>query len=532
MNHFDEMTCLMYLEGQLDRSRALELSAHVDSCGECRALLRALERESKRLAQALLEEDEPVPARLLSPAVGEHTPWGWIVSFGLAAAGVYTVWTGIDQIQEQLGQAGFTGGNLFTMLLFGGVFWKGWNTVTNFIEILAFTTLGILAIGLLRRSWRRWTTITLVMGAVLFALALPRAAGAAEVRKGHPSIEVGKDEVIKNDLVVFGGPVRVDGTVDGDLIVFGEKVTVQGHVTGDVIVFCQSVNVEGQVDGSVRAFTNNISVSGTVARNVIAFAGTVDVDSSSKIGGEVIAFTGNSSMDGHVARDYTAFGGQATLGGFVGGNAYVHADQSFTITSGAQIDGTARFRGQKQPEVDPHAKLASPLQIEIVKKTPSYASWRFWFHQALFWGAAFVFGLVLILIVPQFFSRVVASNREYVFSPLLGFAALVGVPLLAIIVCITVVGLGVGIASILLWLVALYAAQTFVGAWIGEMLLKPGIGSGALLGRMALGLLVLRIAFQIPYLGGWIKFVVIIWGLGALALALFRKQQAGSPQLA
>src|SRR3989449_4399747 len=65
MSHFDEMTCLLYLEGQLERPRALELVAHAEGCAECRALLRALERESRLLAHALVEEDETVPARLL-----------------------------------------------------------------------------------------------------------------------------------------------------------------------------------------------------------------------------------------------------------------------------------------------------------------------------------------------------------------------------------------------------------------------------------------------------------------------------------
>ena len=49
MIHFDEMACLLYLEGQLDQARASELAAHADQCAPCRDLLRALERESQLL---------------------------------------------------------------------------------------------------------------------------------------------------------------------------------------------------------------------------------------------------------------------------------------------------------------------------------------------------------------------------------------------------------------------------------------------------------------------------------------------------
>ncbi len=527
-NHFDEMTCLMYLEGQLERSRALELSAHADSCLECRTLLRLLERESKFLTQVLLEENESVPARLLSPPAREKTSWGWIVTFGLAAAGAYTVWTGIEQVQQQLGQAGFGEGNLLTMLFFGGVFWKGWSTMTNFIEILAISTLGILAFGLLRRSWRRWTTLALVMSALLLALGLPQPAGAAEVKKVQ-SYVLPKGETVKNDLMIFGATARIDGTVEGDLITFGQKLTVNGHVTGDVISFAQSLAINGQVDGNIRGFASMASLKGTVAKNVTAFVQNLDVDSAVRIGGGLTVFTGDATLDGHVGRDLMVFGARVTLSSAVAGNATLHCER-LVITSSAEIDGKAHYKGTRQPEVEAGARLASPLEIEIVKRTPDYAKPRYWLHQALAWGAAFLFGLLIILLMPRFFGHVIVTTREYLFAPLLGFATLVGVPILAVIACVTVVGLGVGIAGVLLWVVALYAAQTFVSVWVGETLMKPegGGSSGAtgMIGRLALGLIILRIAFLVPYVGGWIKFGVLIWGLGALALALFRKNRA------
>lgn len=43
MNHFDEMVCLLYLEGQLEPSRAREVAAHAGECAQCRTLLHALD---------------------------------------------------------------------------------------------------------------------------------------------------------------------------------------------------------------------------------------------------------------------------------------------------------------------------------------------------------------------------------------------------------------------------------------------------------------------------------------------------------
>jgi cytoskeletal protein CcmA (bactofilin family) len=524
MTHLDEMTSLLYLEGQLERPRALELSAHAESCTECRALLRALERESRLLTQALVEEDEAVPARLLAPPVRDTTPWAWILSFGLAAAGAYTLWTGIvEPWREQLSQAGFGESNLLTMLLFRGAFWKGWESMANIVQFLAITTLGLLAFGLLRRSWRRWTTIAVVMGAFLAALALPPTAGAAETKHVH-GYTLPAGETIHNDLILGTDTARIDGTVDGDLIVFCRSLTINGRVIGDVISFAQIVRINGQVDGNVRDFSNTLLLSGPVAKNAMAFADRVELDSKSRIGGGMMVFAGDAALDGRMNRDLLGFIGRSVLNGFIGGNARVTSDR-LTIGPTAEIAGKVSYKGEHQPEVSPQAKLASPLEVKIVTHRPDYAQPRYYWHQVLAWGASFLFGLVVILLMPGFFGEVLKASRRY--GPAFGFGALTLLtPILALIACATIVGLAVGIGTLLLWLVALYSAQVFVATWLGETLMGRPTGTGAVIGRLAVGLILIRIAGALPYVGGWIKLGVIIWGLGALTLALYRQTQS------
>ena len=102
MNHFDEMACLLYLDGQLDASRSQELAAHAAQCAPCRDLLHALERESQLLAGALTEDNEPMPARLLASRGWSLPSWAWTLAFGIFAAGTYWLWT--DGISPWLDQ--------------------------------------------------------------------------------------------------------------------------------------------------------------------------------------------------------------------------------------------------------------------------------------------------------------------------------------------------------------------------------------------------------------------------------------------
>src|SRR5437879_8057245 len=94
--HLDEMTLLLYIERQLDRARGLEVSAHTQECDACRTLLRALERESRLLTRAMLEEEEPLPSRLaqFQERARKSMQWIWGLVFGLAATGAYALYTG------------------------------------------------------------------------------------------------------------------------------------------------------------------------------------------------------------------------------------------------------------------------------------------------------------------------------------------------------------------------------------------------------------------------------------------------------
>jgi len=530
MSHYDEMTCLLYLDGQLDREHAVELSTHIETCGECRTLLAALESESRLLRSALTEEEESVPARLLEYAPEakkrEAAPLAWLATLGFAGSGAFTLWTWfVDPWQQQLNQAGFGGDSFLAMLFFGGVFWKGWETMVNLTELLAAVTLVILAVALFRRGWRRTPTVAVVLGALACLLVLPPAASAAEIRKGT-DVQVDKGEVVKNDLIATGRSVKIEGTVEGDLIVFCQNLTMSetAHVTGDVLAFAQFVRIKGQVDGNVRSISNLTTLAGRVTKNVSSFSQTFELDSRSEIGGSLMFFTAMGTLDGRVGRDLIGFGAEHRLDGFIGGSATLKGER-LTIGPSAEIAGKTKFTGEKQPSVSERAKLGSPIEVTIVTRRPNYANPSYYWRQTLRWGAAFMLGLVVALLMPGFLRETMREGDSYGLSLGAGVLALVVTPVAAVIACITIVGLAVGISGVLAWIVAIYASQVFVGAFIGQKLLGPAETTGALVGRLAVGLLVVRVAGMLPYAGTLAWLIVIVFGLGLVTLAIVKRSR-------
>jgi cytoskeletal protein CcmA (bactofilin family) len=530
MRHLDEMTLLLYIERQLDRARGLEVSAHTHECESCRTLLRALERESRLLTRAMLEEDEPLPSRLAAfqEKARRSMQWIWGLVFGLAATGVYALYTGyVQPWQQQLDQAGFGGTSLVSLLIVQGAFWKGWQSMITLLEVLALVTLAGLGAVFFRRRIRRGSALALVLAGFCGVLAAPAPAAATEFRKGQ-TVTVGTDEKIRGDIYASGERVRIEGTVDGDVIAAGKEIDIEGHVTGDVIVACQSLRIRGQVDGNIRAAGNNVMVTGSVAKNITWFGDSVTVDASGKVTGSVTMFGGTLTLDGHVDRDVLFFGDEVNVNNVVGGGIR-EKGHSLNISAAAQVGGPIRFEGDKPAEVSSQAKLASPVEFVQSKPKHNYRTAGYYIWQVI-WAASFIlFGLVLFALMPRFSADSVGTAEQYGASAGLGVLVMFGVPIAALIACVTVVGLFLGIATLLLWYASLYYAQVIVGALVGQWLLGKTQELWPLIGRMTIGVLLVRLCTTIPEVGGWVKLFVIIWGLGALSLALFRRFQPVIP---
>jgi hypothetical protein len=280
--------------------------------------------------------------------------------------------------------------------------------------------------------------------------------------------------------------------------------------------------VNGPVDGNVRVWGQSFTLDSAVAKNVMALTGAAEFDEKSTIGGTLTLLSGAAELNGKIAGDFLANVSDLGIGGTLGHNATVRGDR-LTIGPHAEIMGQTKYTGRRQPEISPTAKLGSPIQITVPKRGPDYSRLAYYWHQVMFCGASFLLGLAILLLAPGFFFDAAQASKKV--GPAVGFGALFlfATPIAAIIICLTIVGLSVGIPLLMIYVIALYATNIFVAAWVGEKLLGAGVGIGPALGRLALGLAILRILHMLPYAGFWVGLIVSAWGLGAMVLALHRR---------
>lgn len=340
-------------------------------------------------------------------------------------------------------------------------------------------------------------------------------------------ISVAEDEIIDDSLIVFADSVDIRGTVTGDLITFARRINVPGNVDGNIIAFGQNVSVTGTIGGDIFGFAQTIQAKGDISRNLWAFASDITIDPDGKLGQNATIFGSTINMDGEVGRDLTAFAGILSGSGRVGRDLNFHGGQlSVQASSTIGRDVNAWVQKEENAQIHPDAAIQGEKKVELVKKeegASKYMKIGFYFRQLLRIVGAFLMGLLLFWLFPGLKRAPLSRVRDLLVSGGIGFLAAVATPIAVLILAITVIGLPVALATLALWLLALYLSKIVIGRYIGSTLLGNGkdtMGSTAL--SLLIGITIIVVAVNLPYIGGILNFLLILIGLGGLLVAAYR----------
>jgi hypothetical protein len=277
-------------------------------------------------------------------------------------------------------------------------------------------------------------------------------------------------------IVVLGAATPAaaqDGAEPEDFVVMSGPANVpEGERVGDLVVFHGSSTVDGTVEGTLTAFDAPVTISGRVNGDVVVFNGRVELGSGAHVGGDV------------VTRAAPVVAADATI---EGDTRRVHTNLNW--------DGFG-WAG----------RLAWWLAVSV---------------------STLVVGLVLLWLVGQGRNRIAEAGRTGI-GPAIGWGLLLffGLPVLAILILLTIVGipLGLGLLAALALIQALGYTAT---AWIlGRSILRPPSGWVV---AFLLGWGILRVAALIPILGGLAWFAAVVFGLGALAVTIWRARSSVAP---
>lgn len=365
------------------------------------------------------------------------------------------------------------------------------------------------------------------------AAALLAAVLALGSAAQGPSISEPRDgRRISGDHFVAAGSVRIGQTVGGDLFAAGGTVDVDGAVDGDAIVAGGTVRIGAPVAHSVYAAGGQLTTNGPIGRNARIAGGDVQIGAMTQVAGNVSVAGGQVTIDGRIHGALHAGGGSVLINGPIDGDV-VSTAGSIELGPNARIGGRLRYASRDALRQHPEAQVLGGVEV---MRFESHAPGE-WPRQRAFgggwlWTAGLVvLAVALSLALPQPVRRVAETWRSRpAMSLLLGFVALVCVPVAALILLVTVIGIPLALLTLLLYLALLLVGYIASGIGVGHWALQHFSPARSSLptwsaAAAACGMLAIALLGRLPWLGGLIVFLALLAGIGALTLQLRRRPQ-------
>ena len=134
--------------------------------------------------------------------------------------------------------------------------------------------------------------------------------------------------------------------------------------------------------------------------------------------------------------------------------------------------------------------------------------------------AALLVGLALFRLFPALRAATPHTGSEVLIGLGIGALLLIAVPAVAVAATVTLVGAPLGIITLLTWLVCMYLAGVVVAEQLGRLILDEAKHGS--LQPLLLGLAVVLVVVNLPFVGGLLRLLVVALGLGLLGQQLYR----------
>lgn len=335
-----------------------------------------------------------------------------------------------------------------------------------------------------------------------------------------------KDELVNRDLFLGAGYIKILGNVNGDIFAVGGDFENNGHINGDIILGAGNSIIGGKVDGDLRIGAGRVVVNGEIGRNATVLSSDILLEKDSAINGNLNILSGKVTLNGFVGGDFRASAENVLINGLVKGDVEV-GSSTLTFGPDAKINGNLTYRSADEmlvPEgvVDGEVIRKEPVADENFEENRRKAEEGIKvFHvvrKAISILSYLIIGTILILMFTDFMKKTALTIQEKpLFSLGLGFVGLIVIPIAALLVMITVIGIPIGIISLMGYGVLLYLAKLPAALWIGSKILK---GENKPLLPMILGIFILMLVSFIPYLGNLVSFAAMVFGIGSYMINL------------
>jgi hypothetical protein len=338
-------------------------------------------------------------------------------------------------------------------------------------------------------------------------------------------------KVTSRNVYSVGASVRPNNGVEGDFVAAGRRVIVDQPVKGDVNVAGGSVDLRVPVGDDVRAAGGDVNIESTIGGELFAVGGTITLTKAARVASNASLFGGTVAINGDVNNDVRLRAEQIEFGqnAKISGAVNYTSPNEIRRAEGATVGGAV-------------TRVADDIAMHGHDMSRGNHDWNMQIRRGPSWaGSAFTLlallacACVFLLMFPVFSMRAADTVKTSPWAALgIGFAALVGVPVLAIFLFVTILGIPLGIIVLILYplllLMGYVVGVLFIAKRAQSAIRKDAPDSFATtIGFFALALLLVLLLGKLPVVGSLVTFIITITGIGASLIEVYSRRQTGPP---
>lgn len=288
--------------------------------------------------------------------------------------------------------------------------------------------------------------------------------------------EVNISSFIDGASFVAGEDVNLSSSQDV-MFVAGEEIKINDAYTKDAFLAGTDIEINNSQIRDLYAFAEEIELNSNISHNAY-LAGTKVVISSEIMGNLNIA------AEEIVITD----------------TAVIHGTLNYPEYAYANISNEAKIEREKTYKADPETTAIS-VKTQIENFVSSYLSIT-------------VIALLLVWLFKKQFKAL--EKEEFTVKNIakktaLGFAALIVIPIAAIILMFTIIGMPLSIIALLLYGILIYLSIIPSGYLVAHKILGDKIKNEYAI--IAIGILAIKLLEFIPFVGGFVVFISLCFGL-------------------
>lgn len=331
-------------------------------------------------------------------------------------------------------------------------------------------------------------------------------------------VQVQGDKVIDSTLYTGGRDITIAGTVNGDVFCVGQNVMVTGTVNGDLICAAQTMTISGHIRGDVRVAAQTLALNNEITGRATIVAQTLATDSKARIGGDLTLLGQSATLNAPIGRDIAGTVENLTINGQVGRNISAQIGH-LALGNTAQVGGGVYYVSQNELS----RQDGTVISGEIRRTEPTNAQREEQDNGGLVWWfmiSMLALALSLVLLAPQLFQNSsVLAQSSLGMTFLIGFVASILAPLSIILLCVTIIGIPLGLLALTIWLAVVGLSGPFAAYLTGRLVWREGKNAILIMG---IGAVILILLMLVPILNVLVFLAVMWFGTGSVLRSLWR----------